>query len=109
MASEYVFDVTDGEFKTKVLESPVPVLVDFWATWCAPCKAIAPTLGSVADDFGGKFLVAKVDIDSNRVVAQRFNVRSIPTLVMLKNGEMVDRVTGAVGRDRIVEMVEKAL
>ena len=109
MAGEHVFNVSDNDFQAQVLDSDVPVLVDFWATWCAPCKAIAPVLDSIADEFGGKFKVAKVDIDSNRDAARRYNVRSIPTLVMVKNGEVVAQVTGALPRPRLVEMINKAM
>lgn len=109
MASDNVFNVNDAEFQTKVLDSDTPVLVDFWATWCAPCKAIAPVLDQLADEYGGKFKVAKVDIDQNRAIAMKYNVRSIPTLVMIKGGEAIGSITGAVPKLRLAELVDRAL
>jgi thioredoxin 1 len=109
MASDNVFNVNDAEFQKKVLDSDTPVLVDFWATWCAPCKAIAPVLDQLADEYGGKFKVAKVDIDQNRAIAMKYNVRSIPTLVMIKGGEAIGSITGAVPKLRLAELVDRAL
>ena len=109
MASDNVFNVNDAEFQNKVLDSDTPVLVDFWATWCAPCKAIAPVLDQLADEYGGKFKVAKVDIDQNRAIAMKYNVRSIPTLVMIKGGEAIGSITGAVPKLRLAELVDRAL
>ncbi len=109
MASDNVFTVNDAEFQNKVLESDTPVLVDFWAPWCAPCKAIAPVLDQLADEYGGKFKVAKVDIDQNRAIAMKYNVRSIPTLVMIKGGEAIGSITGAVPKLRLAELVDRAL
>ena len=109
MSNEHVFNVNDSEFQNKVLESDTPVLVDFWATWCAPCKAIAPVLDQLAEEYGGKFKVAKVDIDQNRAVAMKYNVRSIPTLVMIKGGEPIGSITGAVPKPRLAELVDRAL
>jgi thioredoxin 1 len=109
MANEHVFNVNDSDFQNKVLESDTPVLVDFWATWCAPCKAIAPVLDQLAEEYGGKFKVAKVDIDQNRAVAMQYNVRSIPTLVMIKGGQAIGSITGAVPKPRLAELVDRAL
>jgi len=109
MPSDNVFNVNDAEFQNKVLDSDTPVLVDFWATWCAPCKAIAPVLDQLANEYQGKFKVAKVDIDQNRAIAMKYNVRSIPTLVMIKNGEAIGSITGAVPKLRLAELVDRAL
>ncbi|MEC7240886.1 MAG: thioredoxin [Myxococcota bacterium] len=109
MSNEHVFNVSDAEFQSMVLDSETPVLVDFWATWCAPCKAIAPVLDQLADEYGGKFKVAKVDIDQNRAIAMKYNIRSIPTLVLIKGGEAIGSITGAVPKPRLAELVDRAL
>jgi thioredoxin 1 len=87
--------VTDAEFDAKVLKSTLPVVVDFWATWCAPCRAIAPTLERIAVEYNGRLIVAKVDVDENPVYAQQFGVQGIPTLLLVHGGKIVDRVVGA--------------
>jgi thioredoxin 1 len=107
MASSDVVTLEDGTFDNEVLKSEIPVLVDFWATWCGPCKAIAPVVEQIAVDFKGKVKVGKMDIDKHQVVAQKFNVRSIPTLLVFKGGKVVDTVIGA-DRTRIIESVKKA-
>ena len=107
MASNDVVTLEDGTFDTEVLKSEIPVLVDFWATWCGPCKAIAPVVEQIAVDFKGKVKVGKMDIDKHQGVAQKYNVRSIPTLLVFKGGKVVDTVIGA-DRTRILESVKKA-
>jgi thioredoxin 1 len=97
MASEFVTDVTDGDFQNEVLESNLPVLVDFWATWCAPCRAIAPLVEELAQEESGKIKVVKVDIQTNMKIAQQFRVSNIPTLLVIKNGKEVGRQVGASG------------
>ena len=97
MASEFVTDVTDGNFKNEVLESDLPVLVDFWATWCGPCRAIAPLVEELAQEESGKVKVVKVDIQTNMKTAMHFGVKNIPTLLVIKNGKEVDRQVGAGG------------
>ncbi|SVE48482.1 uncharacterized protein METZ01_LOCUS501336 [marine metagenome] len=101
--------VTDGEFETEVLNSSTPVLVDFWAEWCGPCKAIAPTLEELAGDYGERLKVVKVDIDENQQRAQQYNIRSIPQLLLFKDGNEVDRIIGAVPKSQLTEKIEPHL
>lgn len=106
MASNDVVTLEDGTFENEVLKSDLPVLVDFWATWCGPCKAIAPVVEQIATDFKGKVKVGKMDIDKHQGVAQKYNIRSIPTLLVFKGGKVVDTVIGA-DRTRILDSVKK--
>jgi thioredoxin 1 len=99
--------VSDADFEAQVLKASEPVVVDFWAEWCGPCKAIAPVVEQIAKDFKGKVKVGKMDIDKHQGVAQKYNVRSIPTLLVFKGGKVVDTVIGA-DRTRILESVKKA-
>lgn len=106
MASNDVVTLEDGTFDAEVLKSDIPVLVDFWAVWCGPCKAIAPVVEQIAKDFKGKVKVGKMDIDHHREVAQKYNIRSIPTLLVFKGGKVVDTVIGA-DRTRLIESIKK--
>jgi len=106
MASNDVVTLEDGTFDAEVLKSEIPVLVDFWATWCGPCKAIAPVVEQIATDFKGRVKVGKMDIDKHQGVAQKYNIRSIPTLLVFKGGKVVDTVVGA-DRTRILDSVKK--
>jgi thioredoxin 1 len=101
--------VGDSTFKSEVLDSNVPVLVDFWATWCAPCRAIAPTLEELATQYKGKVKIAKVDVDENQQVAQQYGIRSIPTLLLFKGGKVIDQLVGAVPKSKLEESLKKAL
>ena len=109
MASEFITHVNDAEFDQVVLKSEVPVLIDFWAVWCGPCKAIAPVLEAMAPDYVGKLKICKVDVDHNREIAMRYGVRNIPTLLLFKNGQVVDQRVGALNRAKMEEFVNKAL
>jgi thioredoxin 1 len=108
MASPNVVEVTDTNFESDVLKSPVPVLVDFWAVWCAPCRAIAPHVDAIAGEYAGKLRVGKLDIDSNPEVPSQFEVRSIPTLLLFKEGKVVGQLVGAVPRAKLDDFVKKA-
>jgi thioredoxin 1 len=93
-----VSHVTDASFESTVINSDKPAMVDFWATWCGPCKIIAPHVEALADEFAGRAVIAKVDVDSNRQTAIKFGIQSIPTLLFFKGGKVVDRVIGAVDK-----------
>ena len=108
MASENVQAFTDANFDRDVLQSDIPVLVDFWATWCAPCKAIAPLLDTVADEYAGKVKVGKVNVDENQGTPGKYGVRGIPTIILFKNGVVVDQVVGAVPKSQLDALIAKA-
>lgn len=109
MASENVMAFTDANFDREVLQSEIPVLVDFWATWCAPCKAIAPLVDAVADEYVGKVKVGKVNVDENQATPGKFGVRGIPTLILFKGGAVVDQIVGAVPKSQLDAMLAKAM
>jgi thioredoxin 1 len=109
MAVLGVFEVSDATFDQEVLRSEQPVLVDFWAVWCGPCKAIAPIVDSVATAYAGKLKVAKVNVDENSATPSRFGIRGIPALLFFKGGKVADQVVGYVPQDVIEEKVKKLL
>jgi len=94
-----------ADFQAEVLESPVPVIVDFFATWCMPCKMIAPVLDDIATDAGDKFKIVKVDIDMDPLLANNYNVHSVPTIVFIKDGKVADQILGAVPKTAIMEKI----
>lgn len=102
-------EVTDSNFQTEVLNSATPVLVDFWAEWCGPCKMIAPVVEELAKEYDGKLKVGKVDVDVNQQVSIQYGIRSIPTLLIFKGGRVVEQVVGAVPKRMLVEKVSKHL
>ncbi len=109
MAGADVTNIGDGDFKQQVLDSQEPVLVDFWATWCAPCRAIAPALDALASQYKGQVKFTKLNIDDNQDTPQQYGVRSIPTLLIFKGGQVVEQIVGAVPKARIEAALQKAL
>jgi thioredoxin 1 len=106
MAGQNTLTITDQDFETTVLQSDVPVLVDFWAEWCGPCRMMAPTIDVVATEYAGKVKVGKVDVDSNGGTAMRYNIRGIPTLLLFKGGHVVEQRVGAVGKSEVQKMID---
>ncbi len=102
-------EINDGSFEAEVIKSDKPVIVDFWATWCGPCKMIAPILEEVATEYDGKLKIAKMDVDSNTKVASQYGIMSIPTLLFFKNGQLVDQVIGAIPKAQLVNRLAKVL
>jgi thioredoxin 1 len=103
------FAVSDAEFDEKVLKADKPVLVDFWADWCVPCKMISPIVDELAEELDGKMTFAKVDVDSSPITAVKYGIRSIPTLLLFSGGEVVDQIIGNVAKANIESMLSKAL
>ena len=101
--------VTDAEFEAKILKSALPVVVDFWATWCAPCRAITPTLERIAMEYSDRLIVAKVDVDENPIYAQQYGVQGIPTLLLVHQGKIVNRIVGALPEARLKASVQDFL
>ena len=109
MSAENLVHVSDEDFETEILQFDKPVLVDFWAVWCGPCKAIAPTIEALADEYAGQLRVAKVDVDNNPKSASKFGIRSIPTMIIFKDGEVSDQIIGAVGKAQLEDAIKKVL
>jgi thioredoxin 1 len=105
MAGNNTLTFTDGAFDSDVLKSPEPVLVDFWAEWCGPCRMMSPTIDNIASEYAGKAKVGKLNVDDNGQTAMRYNVRGIPTLLLFKGGKVVDQRVGAVGKDEVQKML----
>ena len=105
--SESVKEVTDNSFEREVLQANKPVLVDFWAEWCAPCRMIAPTIDAIAEQYAERAEVVKVNVDDNTGTAQRYGIKGIPTLILFSGGKEVERVVGATSKDSISKMIEK--
>ena len=105
--SERVKQITDSSFEQDVLKSTKPVLVDFWAEWCAPCRMIGPIIDQIASDFASSASVVKLNVDDNTATAQRYGIKGIPTLILFNDGKEVERVVGATGKDSITRIIEK--
>ncbi|MBF0491549.1 MAG: thioredoxin [Deltaproteobacteria bacterium] len=109
MASEHVKEASDGNFEQEVLKNPLPVLIDFWAEWCGPCRALGPTVDALAKDYAGKVAVYKMNVDENQGVPVQYGVRSIPTLILFKAGQKVDQILGSVPRATLEDAIKKVL
>ncbi len=106
MAGSYTLTFTDSDFDSEVLKSDQPVLVDFWAVWCGPCRQMAPVIDSLAEKYAGKIKVGKLDVDHNPAAAQRFNVRGIPTMLLFKAGRPVEQIVGSVPESRLTDTLD---
>ena len=109
MSSETILQITEDTFDESIRAATGPVLVDFWAPWCGPCRAIAPVLDEIAGEFAGRATVAKVNVDENGDLAARFGIRSIPSLLVFKSGRIVEQAVGALPREQIRQLVQKHL
>ncbi|HEY7785376.1 MAG TPA: thioredoxin [Pyrinomonadaceae bacterium] len=105
--SENVIEVSDSSFEKDVLQANVPVLVDFWAAWCAPCRMLAPTVEAVAEKYSGSARVVKLNVDDNPSISQRYGIKGIPTLILFKSGKEEERVVGATSKEAISRMIDK--
>jgi len=109
MANPNVTQVSDASFEGDILKSDVPVLVDFWAPWCGPCRSVAPIVEDLASQYAGKLKVAKVNVDESTEVAMRYQITSIPTFILFKNGQVADRALGALPRSEFVKLIDRNL
>lgn len=109
MAGKNIIEINDGSFEQEVLQSDIPVLVDFWAPWCGPCRAIAPVIDELSAEYSGKLKVAKCNVDDNPKTPTRYGIRAIPTLIIFKGGNVTEQITGAVAKSQIAAAVDKAI
>jgi thioredoxin 1 len=108
LAGENINEFTDANFKAEVLDSTIPVLIDFWAPWCGPCRMVAPVVEQLAAEYAGKAKVGKVNVDDNPTIATNYGIRSIPTLIVIKAGKVIGQVIGAVGKGELMKLLDKA-
>jgi len=107
--SEHVKDITDGTFEAEVVNCNLPVLVDFWAEWCGPCRMMTPVVESVAQKFAGKAKIVKINVDDNQSVTQRFGIKGIPTMIVFKDGKEAERIVGATNEGAVSRIIEEQL
>ena len=107
--AEGILDIDDGNFDSEVLESDLPVMVDFWAPWCGPCRAIGPVVEELAGEFGGKIKFTKCNVDDNPVTPGKFGIKSIPTLIFFKDGKVMEQIIGIVAKSKLEETLNKML
>lgn len=107
--SDFITEVTDTSFEKEVIDSEIPVLVDYWASWCGPCKLIAPLLVGVAEEFKDKLKVCKVDVEENKEIPLKYNIRGIPTLMIFKNGVIDSKTVGALSKTQLVEFINNSI
>ena len=109
MAGESTIEITDSNFESEVIQADVPVLVDFWAEWCPPCKMLLPTINEIAGEYAGKAKIGKVDTDANREISMNYGIQSIPTMIIFKNGEETKRLVGLTNKDEIAAALDAAI